>query len=315
MGTVTQPTDVMWDLVDAYEEEFPSAVFSGINGDVAHQENPGKHLSRSQNKDKFGSDCWPLRAPNDQKGPTDKAIAVDISMSRADQNRCHNNFIKVYNNRKNDPRAKYIYAFNGWNGSGSPWRYNLYTGDNGATDESHKWHEHEEGYYAFVNDPEFVRATRSAFRGESIADYTGGDDMNSTQEATLNEILRLAKNTDRYGWQGLTQLSDPVSGILGGNNQPSNIPNLFARKLLEIDAVVDQLAARSGLSDADLAEIKEAARQGATEGAADTEAIVAGVLAGIEDSDMSAEQRSAFVEGVEKGVRAAFAQGLATPPV
>lgn len=293
MGSITDPTAVMWDVVGAHEEEFSTAVFSGINGDAAHQDSPGKHLSWSQNRDKFGSNCWPLQAPNDKNAKVkDKAIAVDISMDRNDQNRCHNNLKKVYDNRSNDPRAKYLYAFNGWDGNGSPGRYNLYKGTVGTTNDSHKWHEHEEFYYLFVNDPELVRAIQSAIRGETIAEYEGNDmgTLEGDQARQLSEAERTAQNGDEY-WYALAQLRTTVGGLRGNNNQTVEVQNQFLVKFLEMHAVI-----MGGASEETLAAIKQAAREGAEAGAADVQAIVDGVLAGINTLGLTDAQKVGVAE-------------------
>lgn len=163
----------MLGTADDWEDAIGSAILSGINGDRAHTFDPGKHLSRSDNVQNFGSSSWPVVHPKDKIGPSDKACALDISMNRADQNRVHNNFITLYRNRAIDPRAAYVYAFNGYNGSGQPMRYNLVNGATSITDSSHTWHEHVETFYAYVNDPQMRRAILSVVRGESIDQYRG----------------------------------------------------------------------------------------------------------------------------------------------
>lgn len=315
MGTITEPTPVMWDLVDAYEAEFPSAVFSGINGDAAHQTSPGKHLSWSQNSDKFGSNCWPLQAPNDKNAKAkDKAVAVDISMNRTDQNRCHNNFKKIYNNRDSDPRARYIYAFNGWDGEGDPWRYNVYTGANGRTDDSHKWHEHQEGFYAFVNDPEFVRASRSAFRGESIADYQEGDDLVTTQGEfnTLMDNWILSRTDSGATAAPIPDVrarirAVPVLQYTGGGVPEGKSFLNMSRETYDKVMALDALS----LTEEDLAAVTEAARLGAQAGAADVDAIADAVVERLNHLGLTDEQKT----DVREVVSDVLLHGAATPPV
>lgn len=186
---ITKATDIMMDLADEWEEAIPSAVLSGINGDADHQAKPGKHLSRSDNIRKWGSSCWPVTHANDKLGPSDKACAIDINMNRTDQNKVHKRFVNVFNNRKTDPRAKFLYAFNGWDGEGVPCRYNLVTGAVDETDDSHKWHEHVETFYGFVNDPKMKRAIMSIVTGETVAQYLGEDMLDATDKEWLRDNL------------------------------------------------------------------------------------------------------------------------------
>lgn len=286
MGTITDPTPVMWEIVEAWEAEYPSAVFSGINGDAPHQTKPGKHLSWSQNKDKFGSGCWPLEAPNDKNATAkDKAIAIDMSMSTADMKTCHNRFKAIYNNRANDPRAKYLYAFNGWDGNNGAGRYNLYKGTIDDASDDHKWHEHMEGYYLFVNDPEFARAIISAIRGETIAEYTGEDDM--TRDELFDALDDWVQT--RYGAKPGTAeegIKNMVSawgwiykdgGLPPGHNMLSMTKNQFGQ--------VDAITKTVDISAEELQAIEDAAREGAASGAADAEAIADLVVQKLEASD------------------------------
>lgn len=171
--TITGATDTMLGLAGDWADAIPSALLSGINGDLAHQTDPGKHLSRSDNISRWGSSCWPVVHAKDKLGPSDKACAIDMNMGRADQNAVHNRLITLYRNRATDPRAQYVFAFNGWNGTGSPMRYNLANGATAVTDDSHTWHEHVETYYQYVNDPKMRAAIMSVVRGETVAQYLG----------------------------------------------------------------------------------------------------------------------------------------------
>lgn len=169
----TDPTGQMIAVRDGWDRAIPSAIPSGINGDPAHYDSPGKHISRADNIRLFGPNAWCVTLAQDKAGPADKACAWDMNMNRADQNTVHNRFITVYNNRSTDPRAKYIHAFNGWNGIGLPMRYNLRNGATAVTDNSHTWHEHVETHYGYVNDPMMTDAVLSVIRGETMAGYIG----------------------------------------------------------------------------------------------------------------------------------------------
>lgn len=169
----TDPTPVMRDWQTRWDRAIPSAVPSGINGDPAHYETPGKHISRNDNIRLFGSNAWCVVLADDKAGPGDKACAIDMSMNRADQNAVHNRYIQVWRDRAKDPRARYVHAFNGYNGVGLPMRYNVQNGTSAVTDNSHTWHEHVETYYRYVNTPEMVDAHMSIITGETMAAYIG----------------------------------------------------------------------------------------------------------------------------------------------
>jgi hypothetical protein len=191
MGVTTAPTPEMMRLAREWEDIYPSAVFSGINGDAPHGTRPSKHHSRSYNRDKFGANAWPITSTKDKQGPSDKACAVDMSMAKADMVKCTGRMRTVFNNRKLDPRATYFGAFNGWDGSGDAVRYNFLSGVAEYATDDHKWHCHDESFYAYVNSATMVDAQLSALRGQTIAQYTGKDDLVTTQ-AEFNALLLAA---------------------------------------------------------------------------------------------------------------------------
>lgn len=152
------------------EKIWPSAVFSGIVGDKAHQSRPSKHNSIEDNP--RGS--WPVTGDKDAAPPgswsRQHAVALDISLSRAEQNKIHNHLKKIFAD-KSDPRREYLAAFNGWDGQGSPGRYNLVTGQVSVTDSSHKFHEHVEGFYKHALNPRFPHALVSIYKLETADQY------------------------------------------------------------------------------------------------------------------------------------------------
>lgn len=98
-----------------------SAVFSGIIGDQSHQRSTSKHNSIEDNP----AGSWAVTGTNDAAPPggwsRKYAVALDISMNRTDQNRAHGYFKAVFYDTS-DPRRRYLAAFNGWDGNGSPGR-------------------------------------------------------------------------------------------------------------------------------------------------------------------------------------------------
>lgn len=193
------------------ESFIPSAVFSGIIGNAAHRATASKHNSIEDNK----SGTWPVVGANDAAPPggwsRKYAVAIDISMNRTDQNRIHAHFKALFND-KSDARRKYIAAFNGWDGNGSPGRYNLVTGKITTTDSSHKWHEHVEGFYRYALDPEFARAVVSLFRGETSAQFLEGvGSTTPSYPATLVIDGKLGPKTITR-WQQV--MGTPVDGVI-----------------------------------------------------------------------------------------------------
>jgi hypothetical protein len=166
----TSAPAVLTNVAHEIEKIISSAVFSGIVGDAAHRTRTSKHNSIEDNPQ--GS--WAVTGPHDAAPPGDwsrqYAVAIDISMNRSDQNTVHN-FLKTIYSDHSDPRRKYIAAFNGWDGQGSPGRYNLVTNTVSITDDSHKWHEHIEGFYEFGQTAEFAHAILSVFKCETKAQY------------------------------------------------------------------------------------------------------------------------------------------------
>lgn len=305
MATITEPTAVMWATVDAYEDEYPSAVFSGINGDAEHQTRPGKHLSRGINMTRWPG-SWPVTAPNDQRGPLDKAVAVDISMSKSDMIKCHNRNKAVYFNRASDPRAKFCYAFNGWDGNGDPGRYNLYLGTVRKASKDHTWHVHDEGYYAFVNDPQFARATRSRIRGETVAQYLGEDNDVGTLEG--EQAIQLDRTNNRM-LSTITLTPTIVNKAKYGYTESVETNKLVLEVLAQRE-IINRIAAEVGLNPGELQEIRDAAFEGAQAGAANVEAVAAAVVERLNTTGLTEEQEA----DVRAAVSAVLLHGAATAP-
>jgi hypothetical protein len=251
----THAPDVLHWLADRWEGAIDSAVCSGIVGDSAHRDNPSKHNSYSDNKSHNGN-SWATSHSKDQTGPRDMACALDMSMSDKDMELVHGRFKALYNARGSDDRAQYVDCFNGWDGSGSPGRYDLPAGTVSGTDDSHKWHEHVETFYCYVGEDELswegAHAILSVVRGETEAQWLENssgeeDDMTPEEHDALMLIKRWTQNTDKYAWFNAI-MADPVTGIRGNQNQEVTVENLLARKILELDKKLDTVLER--LNDA-----------------------------------------------------------------
>jgi hypothetical protein len=183
----TLSTAILDAVADDWEEEpqYPSAVCSGIVGDKAHADRGGYHISiQDQPSTNFSVVLTNDKAPPGT-WPRNRASAIDMSMSKADMKKCHNRLKELYRDRATDPRAKYIRAFNGWDGTGSPGRYDLAKGTITTATIDHTWHEHVEFYRRYANDPQARRAFMSKIRGESIAEYLGEDPVTPAEQDAI----------------------------------------------------------------------------------------------------------------------------------
>lgn len=161
-------TDLNW-LAREWEDSYGTAVLSGIVGDLAHKARGGYHISRQDQ----GSGNYSVKRPDDKLGPSDRAAAIDMTMSTADIIKCHKRLREIFKNRSKDTRMKYINGWNGWDGQGSAGRYDVVTGNIGTATADHKWHIHLEIRRRYVNDRKAMEAILSMLQGESFEDYTG----------------------------------------------------------------------------------------------------------------------------------------------
>src|SRR3954470_6518147 len=104
-------TSLNW-LADQWENVYSTAVLSGIVGDLAHKARGGYHISRQDQP----TDNYSVIRTDDKpgNGPSDRAAAIDMTMSTADIIKCHTRLRAFW--KATDPRMKYINAWNGWDG-------------------------------------------------------------------------------------------------------------------------------------------------------------------------------------------------------
>lgn len=282
MGVITGPAECLLWLADGWEQAIPGAVFSGVNGDLAHQSRPGKHLSRSQNRDKFGTNAWPLRHPKDRQGPSDKACAIDMSMPRRQLVLVHTRLRTIYLNRATDPRARYIAAFNGWDGQGSPGRYDLVAGTISTADDSHTFHEHGEFFYLYVgNDADSWAAARaflSGVKGETVQQWLAAEQGGGEVELSTPGVQLISKPDVGVIW-------DKESTTVGGALSSLLFYTLWGRNL--------------GMQNRALNEAANTAVEGLSR---TVEALAAAVAAGGGDLDMVALR--ALLEETKAEIRA-----------
>jgi peptidoglycan hydrolase-like protein with peptidoglycan-binding domain len=165
-ATVAYP--LMIKLANGWEHLYPSATISGIVGDQRHAQQGGYHIGR---RFQSSSNYSVIRADDRSgMGPSDASSAIDMTMSTHDIVLCTKRLRVLYANG-NDPRRKYLNAFNGWLGSGSATRYDIVARKTEWATSDHKWHIHLEVRRRWVQVGSMVTAVLSALAGDSVADY------------------------------------------------------------------------------------------------------------------------------------------------
>lgn len=175
--TLSPTTPMLWAAQQiVYHMDYPSAVFSGINGDQRHFERNTYHIGIAE---------LPIPDGFSNVRPDDKAppgtwsrwhsSAEDISMSKADMVKNYYRWLVVFNNRRFDPRAKFFNAYNGWDGVGDAKRMDFVTGTIGYATPDHTWHRHNEKRRRYWNDWDAAKAQASVDRGESMSQYISGN--------------------------------------------------------------------------------------------------------------------------------------------
>lgn len=153
-------------LANEWEKAYKTAVLSGIVGDLAHKKRGGYHISR---EDQPKTNYSVIRADDKPgNGPSDRAAAIDMTMSTADIIKCHTRIRELWKNRAKDPRFKYINAWNGWDGKGDAGRYDVVKGTITTATADHKWHIHLEIRRKYVNDMNAMKAILSVLKGEPL---------------------------------------------------------------------------------------------------------------------------------------------------
>jgi len=206
--TTLSTTSLNW-LAGQWEDVYTSAVLSGIVGDLAHAARGGYHISR---QDQSSTNYSVIRADDKSgNGPSDRAAAIDMTMSTADIIKCHTRLRTFWKN--NDPRMKYINAWNGWDGEGDAGRYDVVKHTIGVASADHKWHIHLEIRRKYVNDMTAMKAILSMLKGEASA-TTPAKPAPSVEDddMTKEEMLALLKSAE-----GRAAIQSAVLGSNAGN--------------------------------------------------------------------------------------------------
>lgn len=214
-------TDINW-LAREWEKLYGSAVLSGIVGDLAHKKRGGYHISRQDQP----SGNYSVTRPDDRLGPSDRASAIDMTMSTADMIKCHKRLRTIFQNRNSDPRMKYINAWNGWDGQGDAGRYDVVRGTVGTATADHKWHIHLEIRRRYVNDRKAMEAILSMLKGETLEQYQGKATPATPPQAEEDEMTeaQLIAALDKWATSeaGRTAIAEAVGQTDNVFNTPTN---------------------------------------------------------------------------------------------
>lgn len=168
-----------------------TAVESGILPDANHTS--GYHVSRKDNP----AGNYSIVRADDRAGcgPDDAAAAIDMTFKRtADLVACYARLSAVWLQRATHPAARYLNAFNGWDGHGSAGRKDLVSGAWSASDTSHKWHIHLEIRRRYVEDWDAMRTLLAVLApggGTMTADFSTTDPYGAvTGDGTMLVYLR-----------------------------------------------------------------------------------------------------------------------------
>jgi hypothetical protein len=174
-------------LAQEWEKLYPSAVCSGIVGDLAHRAGGGYHISRQDNP----PGNYSTVRPDDRRGPANAAAAIDMSMNATDMALCTKRLRALYDNPA-DPRIVYLNAFNGWLGFGAAHRWSFVARMVTYATTDHTWHVHLELRRRWAASMVAMTRVRTALAG-TTADDTGDDDM-SYSKWTQAERDQLAED-------------------------------------------------------------------------------------------------------------------------
>lgn len=187
--------DNMKDIANKWEDQYSSAVLSGIVGDTNHPD--GYHISYDDNPHGNWSCSRPDdKPPNMPSGNSNDACAIDMSMNTSDMKKCYSRALAVYND-KNDPRRKYLNAFNGWDGSGDATRLDFYANTKSYASPDHTWHCHCEMKRKYANDAKAGRAWLSMTGGQSKQDWIDQEEFVALTDDDIDKVARRVISFDQ----------------------------------------------------------------------------------------------------------------------
>lgn len=252
-------------LANEWEDLYPTAVLSGIVGDLAHKLRGGYHISR---QDQPKTNYSVIRADDKPgNGPDDRAAAIDMTMSTADIKKCHIRLRDCWRNRANDPRMKYINAWNGWDGQGDAGRYDVVKGTITTATPDHKWHIHLEIRRKYVNSMTAMRAILSMLSGESLVSYLGTDAKPQPPKEVEEDDMNLDDNlypgvaspswTNRFGSSPAT-VRNALAFAAFDASDAEKLASSVNVKMDALVSVVASIASRVDLDPAEIADLRAA---------------------------------------------------------
>jgi len=291
----TLSTTMLNGLARQWEDAYPSAVLSGIVGDLAHKARGGYHISR---QDQPSTNYSVIRA-DDKSGPSDRASAIDMTMSTTDIIKCHTRLREIWKNRANDPRMKYINAWNGWDGKGDAGRYDVVKGTIGTATADHKWHIHLEIRRRYVNDMNAQKAILSMIKGETLAQYQGKVAVATPQSQGDDDDMPTAQEIAKAVWDyPLARPDNPKINTTTGTYQRYNdkVNDDAANKV--INALKPLIVANGVDEDA----IASALASNTTFATALADALTAKLPSGVQitPEELTDALKTAFRDGVAK---------------
>lgn len=160
-------TPQMWRLWTETQAAIPGAKLGGI-----YAGKPGYHSSRQENQSKWPGN-YSIRLALDKQGPSDKAAAIDLTLSDAEMRRRTRYLADAA--KRNDPRLAAVREFYGTLDSRTvygrikdsrtgPWRAS-------AADRSHLWHIHISIFRAYTNNWGELAPIVSVLSGQTLKQW------------------------------------------------------------------------------------------------------------------------------------------------
>lgn len=191
-----------WDAIGA---AIDSAVLSGIVGDSAHTY--GYHRGRNY----VGSDDYSVQQSDDQKGPGEAAVGLDVNLSDADMKTVSKRLNAAVDN--DDDR---LLSLREWYGTTNGWEVtgrDVRTGNWITSDDSHLWHVHLSFYRRWADDETECQKVAAVFTGGAAAPPPEEEDV----PAKLSTFwCGKTQNLGDQNWHTLTISDDGSQSILWG---------------------------------------------------------------------------------------------------
>lgn len=247
-------SDAIWSVWTGFDAHEPSALLGGVYADKS-----GYHNTRARNQVRWPGD-YSIRLAADLRGPSDKAAALDLTMSTAAMIRTTKRLDVAA--RAMDPRLypggkPVLREFIGTLDGSVVYCYDLV--ERRAywdRDRSHLWHLHAGWLRQFVNDAAAAAGVLSVLVGESLAAWTARTNPIKEDPMALSVDTQTA---DTYRLRALLTGEPSAKYVVKGKQRTE--PNVVKATLDTILALLQSLAANAGLDEAEVAAIVAAMPQ------------------------------------------------------